>query len=223
MNQASLHQELRQRLLRLASVLLIGVSTAAALPLPAQAAERIYFTYGPLGRSIPISDLRTFVDTGATTRQLRWYLRFANVEPEALQQVLTTEISLPFAFVNRTAYSLPGEFALLQVGQIIHTKSRQGVVQIKALRSTLVASTADDNRISLIEFLEKYPTPELYVDGVILARTARQAKNVVARIEPTLAAIQEFLAGLICDCAAPPNDSVTDSTDGSSAEPSLTP
>jgi hypothetical protein len=220
MNRASSHPALRQCLLKCGSALLIGLSTFVTLPLPATAAERIYFTYGPFGRSIPISDLRTFADTGKTTRQLRWYLRFADVEPEALQSVLTTEVSLQFGLVNRTAYSLPGEFVLLQAGQIVHTKSRQGIVQIKALRSTLVASTVDDNQISLIEFLEKYPTPELYVDGVILARAARRVRNVVARIEPTLAVIQEFLANIICDCEAPTNTPLTD-TPSSSAPDSL--
>lgn len=182
-------------------------STMVLTSQPAKAADRIYFTYGPLGRSIAISDLRTFVDTGETTRQLRWYLNFAKVKPEDLRQVLSKEVGISFGFVNRTMYTIPGEFVLFQVGQIVHTKSRQGAVQIKALRSTFVAATADDNKISLIEFLEDYPTPELYVDGVVLARVARQVKGFVDRIEPTIAVIQEFLANLICDCNAPPESS----------------
>lgn len=194
----------RRSAFSLGCALLVGL-TAVALPHQALAAERIYFTYGPIGRSIPISDLRIFADTGKTTRQLRWYIRFANVEPEALRQALTQEVGIPSRFVNRTARTLPGEYVLLQVGQIVHTKSRQPAVQVKALRSTFVASTIDDNKVSLLEFLEKYPTPELYVDGVVLARLARNVKTVIRQIEPTLAVIQEFLGGLICDCDNPPS------------------
>lgn len=188
----------------LGSALIISFAALILSPSqPAAAADRIYFTYGPFGRSIAISDLRTFADTGETTRQLRWYLNFANVEPEAFRQVLTRQVGLNFRFVNRTAYTIPGEYVLYQVGRVVHTKTRQGGVQIKALRSTFVASTVDDNKISILEFLEKYPTPELYVDGVILARLARRVNRFVDRIEPTIAVIQEFLENLICDCNAP--------------------
>jgi hypothetical protein len=174
--------------------LLTGLAT------PALAADRIFFTYGPIGRSIPIGDLRDFADNGTLTRQLRWYLNFAGVEPEALRQVLTREVGLNLRLVDRIGYSIPGEYVLFQVGQVVHTKSRIDSVQIKALRSALIVSTADDNKISLLEFLERYPTPEVYVDGVVLARAARNVSNFIETIEPTLAVIQEFLAGLICDC-----------------------
>ncbi len=187
----------------LGSTLLLGGGLAS----PALAADRIFFTFGPLGRSIPISDLRDFADDGTTTQQLRWYLNFAGVEPEALRQVLTREVGLNLRLVDRIGRSIPGEYVLFQVGQVVHTKSRIDSVQIKALRSALVVSTADDNKISLLEFLERYPTPEVYVDGVVLARAARNVGNFVESIEPTLAVIQEFLAGLICDCAPNSADS----------------
>jgi hypothetical protein len=181
--------------------LVLGLAaTMGLLDRPTLAADRIYFTYGPLGRSIAISDLRTFADTGETTQQLRWYLNFANVEPEDFRQVLTKEVGLNAGFVGRTTHTIPGEYVLFQVGQIVHTKSRKGVVQIYALRSAFVMSTIDDNKISILEFLEKYPTPELYVDGVVLARLARKVDRFIDRIEPTLAVIKEFLANLICDC-----------------------
>lgn len=181
--------------------LVLGLAaTVGLLDRPTLAADRIYFTYGPLGRSIAISDLRTFADTGETTQQLRWYLNFANVEPEDFRQVLTKEVGLNAGFVGRTTHTIPGEYVLFQVGQIVHTKSRKGVVQIYALRSAFVMSTIDDDKISILEFLEKYPTPELYVDGVVLARLARKVDRFIDRIEPTLAVIQEFLANLICDC-----------------------
>lgn len=186
---------------------LLGLSMATLLSggfsSQAVAAERIFFTFGPLGRSIPIGDLRDFADNGTLTRQLRWYLNFAGVEPEALRQVLTREVGLNLKLVDRIGNSIPGEYVLFQVGQVVHTKSRIDSVQIKALRSALVLSAADDGQISLLEFLERYPTPEVYVDGVVLARAARNVGNFIESIEPTLAVIQEFLAGLICDCAPP--------------------
>jgi hypothetical protein len=174
---------------------------ATGLANPSIAAERLFFTFGPLERSIPIADLRTFADTGETTSQLRWYLNIANLEPELLQQVLTTEVPVNVTTVDSITYSLPGQFALFQVGQVIHTQSRRADIQ--ALRGALIVSASNGNRISLIEFLENYPTFGIYVDGVRLARVARDVNRFIDRVEPIAIAVQEFLEGLVCDCPPP--------------------
>jgi hypothetical protein len=168
---------------------------------PAYAAERLYFTYGPLGRSLSITELRDFAETGKPSRQLRWYLNIANLEPEKFRAILTKEIPVGLKFVDRVTYSLPGEFALFQLGQVVHTQSHQANIQ--ALRSSLILSVSKDNRLTLLEFLENYPTEGIYVDGVVLARVANKVRNVVDDIEPVVASIEEFLGGLICDCEAP--------------------
>jgi hypothetical protein len=165
---------------------------------PTQAAERLYVTYGPLGRSFSIEELRNFADTGETTRRLRWYLNLANVEPEKFRQILTKQVPLNLKLIDRITYSLPGEFALFQVGQVVHTKSRRANIQ--ALRAALIISTTNDNKISILEFLENYPTQGMYIDGVVLARVVRDVKDVVDDIEPVVVAIEEFLANLICEC-----------------------
>jgi hypothetical protein len=185
----------------LSGALLLGAAAAVMMPdSRALAANRIYFTYGPLGRSIAVDDLKNFAETGKTTSDLRWYLRVAHADADAVRRVLSQPVGISFGFVNRVFYTIPGEYVLFELGQIIHTKSRKDAVQIKALRSSLVLSTSDDNKISLIEFLEKYPTPEVYVDGVILARVAGNVSKFVQRIEPTLEVIQSFLEDLICNC-----------------------
>ena len=165
---------------------------------PTQAAERLYVTYGPLGRSFSIEELRNFADTGETTRRLRWYLNLANVEPEKFRQILTKQVPVNLKLIDRITYSLLGEFALFQVGQVVHTKSRRANIQ--ALRAALIISTTNDNKISILEFLENYPTQGMYIDGVVLARVVRDVKDVVDDIEPVVVAVEEFLANLICEC-----------------------
>lgn len=197
----SLHSSFHHRLSQLAGLsgFLVG---AAAIVLasgqPTHAAERLYFTYGPLGRSFSIEDLRTFAETGQPTRQIRWYLNLVNAEPEDFRRVLTKPIPVSRRLINRIAYSLPGEFALFQLGEVIHTKSRRANIQ--ALRAALVLSVSDDNRLSILEFLENYPTQGVYIDGVVLARVARNVKDVVEDIEPVVVAVEEVLGDLICDC-----------------------
>lgn len=185
------------------SVLLGAIVTLTPiLTKPVIAAEQLYLTYGPIGRSIPIEDLRTFADTGRTTSQLRWYLRFANLDTEVFRRVLTQEVAISLETLDTITYTLPGEFALFQVSQVIHTRHR--LANIQALRGALLVSASDGNRISLLEFLENYPTPGVYVDGVVLARVARDVGDFVDRLEPTIAIIQEVLSSVVCDCQSTP-------------------
>jgi hypothetical protein len=192
------------------SLILGAAVMALASGQPAHAAERLYFTYGPLGRSISISELRDFAETGEPSQQLRWYLNAANLESERFRAVLTREIPVGLQFVDRLTYSLPGEFVLFQVGQVVHTQSRQANIQ--ALRSALILSVSEDNRLSLLEFLENYPTEGIYVDGVVLARVANRVRDVVDEIEPVVASIEEFLEGFICECETTETTQTTTST-----------
>lgn len=186
------------RLVGLSNFLVGAAAIVLASVQPTHAAERLYFTYGPLGRSFSIEDLRTFAETGEPTRQLQWYLNLASTEPEDFRKVLTKRIPVSRRLINRVTYSLPGEFALSQLGEVIHTKSHRANIQ--ALRAALVLSIIDDSQISILEFLENYPTSGVYVDGVILARVVRNVKDVVEDIEPIVVAVEEILGDLICDC-----------------------
>ncbi len=168
---------------------------------PAMAADRLVFSFGPLGRSIAIEDLRTLAETGEAASDIRWYLNLANVTPEQFQQTLNQQISLKQQLVDRVGYSLPGEFVLDQIGNTIHTRSRQANIQ--AIRGALLLSTREDNKISLLEFLENYPTPSIHVDGVSLLRFSRDVSRLKGKIEPIVMTIETLLEGLVCNCDNP--------------------
>ncbi|MBD2090182.1 alpha/beta hydrolase [Microcoleus sp. FACHB-1515] len=195
--------KLRSRLIAL------GVGIGAALLIgqapPAQAAEQIVLTYGSLYRSISVAELTEFAETGRLSSGLRFYLNLANIEPEVFRTILNEDLRLRLGFVDSALNSLPGEFALYQVGQVVHTSSRRANIQ--ALRSALVLSVSEDNRVSLLEFLQNYPTQQLYVDGVRLAQVAQDVGEVVEdvrlRLQVIVAAVEEILPGLVCDCDAP--------------------
>jgi hypothetical protein len=190
------------KLIGLGSAWILGAGIATLLPTtPAMAAERLVFTFGPIGRSIAIEDLRTLAETGEATSDLRWYLNFANLSPEDFQRALNRQISLRQQLVDRIGHTIPGEFVLHQIGETIHTGSRQANIQ--AIRGSLLLSTREDDKISLLEFLENYPTPELYIDGVSLLRFSRDVNRLKEKIEPIVMTVETFLEGLICNCENP--------------------
>ena len=183
----------------LSSAVVLSVGAVTCLPTtPAIAADRLVVTFGPLGRSIPVADFRALADTGETTRQIRWYLNVADLDAETFRQILTREVNIDQQLIDRVTYSLPGEFLLHEIGNTIHTKSRRANIQ--ALRAAFLLSTSGDDKISLIEFLEQYPTQELYVDGVSLLNFVQDVDRIRDRLEPVVAAVESFLEGLVCDC-----------------------
>ncbi|KAB8332821.1 alpha/beta hydrolase [Scytonema tolypothrichoides VB-61278] len=77
-----------------------------------------------------------------------------------------------------------GEFLVDQIGQTIHTPSSEANPQ--ALRSALVLSASKDNKLSLIEIIQNYPTPEVYVEGERLVRTYEQLSLLAERLQNLL-------------------------------------
>lgn len=165
-------------------------------------ATKIKFTYGPFGQTLTINDLKSFTETGRPSSKLKFFLNAADQDPEAVRSFLTKEVNVSLKLVDRVLHILPGEYALFQAGQIFHTPGR--VANIQALRSGVILSLSNDSKISLLEFLEKYPLSELTIDGVRLARTADQIDRLVSRFTPKVEAgaaiANELLESLLCDC-----------------------
>lgn len=167
------------------------------------------FTLGPLGRSIAISDLARFAETGETTRQIRSYLRLANIEAEQVRALLNRKVRVEMRLVDRLLGNILGEYVLFQASEIIHTRSRQA--DILAMRSAIILSLQDDNQISPIEFLQRYPTQEVYIDGVALLEAARFVRRTQQNVGEVTNEIGDWLVGVrtaiaedICGCEVAP-------------------
>jgi hypothetical protein len=164
-----------------ASLVLIGL--LIALP-HATAAEQVRLKYSLLERSISVDELTKFVETGKASRQLRAYLRDAGQDPERLQELLSDEIEVRQLFLDEVLNSAPGEIILDRLGEFVHTPS--GEANRQALRSALVLSAREDDRISLIEILQNYPTQEVHVNGNRLASAYRQIQAIQTSITNVL-------------------------------------
>lgn len=170
-----------------------------------QIAQQVVFGVGLFQVSFSISDLKSFAKTGEIPRGWNTYFKLLKLTPEDFRNILTTESKVCMKFLDDILNNLLGEYILFQIGQIIHPPSAKANIQ--ALRSALVLSAADDNKISILEMLQNYPAQRIIVQGLELARTARnfQNKGIVrtytARLEEILVELQEFDAQRICNCS----------------------
>ena len=106
--------------------------------------------------------------------------------------------------IDQDFNNLLGEYALFQLGQLIHTPSR--TANIQALRGALILSVADDGKVSFLEFLQNYPAPQVIMESVDVLRLTRQlggsgaVPTLTGGVEDVLVQIQEAIALEICDC-----------------------
>ena len=136
-------------------------------PLQAQAAEQITLIIGPLNRSIQVSELRRLAETGEVRGDLKTILKVSGQSPEAAGRLLTQSIPFDLVVAYNILTSSPGEALLSKLGQILAPR-RSNTAGLEALRSAILLSLSEDNEMSILELLERYPTDARINVGVLL-------------------------------------------------------
>lgn len=151
---------LKQNRYFLAGVIGFGMGL---IGVPAMAAETVVLKYSVFQLAVPISTLETLAGTGETSMQLNTLLKLGKVNPDSVRQVLIQPIPAPGGPLETGLNTLPGQVVLDEVSQVIHTPNREG--DREALKTALILSAKDDNRITLLETLQNYPTDEVHLNG----------------------------------------------------------
>jgi len=146
----------------------------------ADAAESVVLKYRFLRGSVSVPELVTFAKTGELSNSLKSYLRLAGREPEELRRVLTQEVKVNPNLLSGLLNSPVGEVMLDQVSEVVHTPTNRA--NRESLRGALVSSALSDGRITLIETLENYPTPEVHVEGERLVEVAQKFRDLFGRL-----------------------------------------
>jgi len=192
-----------------------------AIARPLHAADTIIFTYGSLSRSVTVDDLETFAATGEASNSLEYLIDTIDADPDFVRDILAANLRLNAQTVVEITESLPGEYALFQLGQVLHNAPR--VAPIQSLRAAWINSTIDDNRWTVTEFFRAYPTPTLYIDGARLADNVEDTLDfldeVGDRYEAPLAVMRDILADFVCECG-PTTTEVDDAADAETIETS---
>lgn len=154
------------------------------------AAQRVILKYGILRESVSVRELSQFARTGALSPSLQSYLGAAKANPAEVRNSLTREVKVNQIALDRVLNSRPGELLLDEVAQSIHTPHQRADRQ--ALRSAMVLSAAGDNRVSLIEVLENYPTDEVEVEGARLVQTYERLAALEGQVSRILGIFKLF-------------------------------
>ena len=144
---SSLSQFLPQLLPQLALTTIATVTsltvTALTTVVPvAQAADRIYVTYGLLERSIGFDALENFAKTGEVDDDLFVYTSYVSpAQRKELQSILQAKADVSPVAISQFLYSPQGELLLKRLGQVIQSEARtDGAVGIRA---ALILAAAD--------------------------------------------------------------------------------
>lgn len=173
----------------------MGLLGALLLPLPAAAAERIFFKRGPLVRSLPVSSLEAFARDGTIDRELAFYIRLSgasDAELESFRQALLQAPPIDRQLVAQFLYSSIGEDLLSQFGEFI--KLRGGANGKPALRAALLKASSEPEGLTLLNVLRHLPTNiQINLDAVVnlqqtIARVIAATTESVAQMSQAAAA-----------------------------------
>ena len=163
--------------------------TPVMMPRPAQGAEQIYISYGPLEFSLPVSALEVYAKQGKINQELAFYASYLDQKQrEQLRKVLVTRIDVTPLAIAQFLYSPQGEVILRRVSQIIQTKANQP--GFYAIRAALILAAADSEGLTPLNVLRKFPTYGIRINTrrgfqVINALSAlsRQTEIAIAAVE----------------------------------------
>ena len=158
------------------------------------AAERIYFSYGAIERTISVASLEAYAKEGKIDDDLATYAEYVNPQRLIqLQRVLQARIQLSPVAVSQFLYTPVGETLLERLGEVIQTEARQP--GFYALRAALILAAADQDGLTLLSVLEKFPTRSVRID---LGRSL----EIMERLEILIAQTREAIALVSNESAA---------------------
>ncbi|MGB5710807.1 MAG: alpha/beta hydrolase [Waterburya sp.] len=156
--------------------LVLGVSSVL-LSSTVTAAERIIFSFSPFGQfKIMVEDLEAFASEGEISTELAYYLnRLPPKQLERLPELFSTPLEVDPLTVSKFSNSSIGEAVIKNFGKGIRVDVRRN--GFYALRGAIIAAAFDDEGLTLMNFLHKFPLETIHLDLKVLTQyLERRAK-----------------------------------------------
>ena len=175
--------------------LVAGLSASLILSLPAaaEAAERIRFRYGIYELIVTRAELAAFAETGEAEGGLKTLTgQLGSGLSRQLQGALQASYDLDPVLASRFAQTSSGEQLLTEAGELIQTES--GLNGFKGLRAALVLAAAEPDGLTLLNFIEQFPT-DIRID-------IGQAQAIAKNFGQLLGQTQQIIGQLSAETAA---------------------
>jgi predicted dienelactone hydrolase len=194
---------------RLKNILIPAVLPAVLIAPTASAAERIYFSYGIIERSISVDSLETYAEEGTIQADLVAYTQYASPEQlEQLRTLLNTRAELGPVAIAQFLYTDQGEILLRRLGAIIQTEARQS--GFYAIRSALILAAADPEGLTPLNVLKKFPVAGIRIDLNRTLAVVGELEQLITQTTEAVNAIDrqsqlEAASDPIADLLSPPD------------------
>jgi hypothetical protein len=131
-------------------------------PNPSWCAQKITAKYGPFYRSISVTDLAQYAETGKASPELSSFLSLVREKKrESFRKALRMKLPFDVVTVDEMLKTPLAEKLLTQVADVTILP---GNFEKEALRSAVIAAAASKEGLGTLSFLKNYPTPTLTVD-----------------------------------------------------------
>lgn len=170
---------------------ILAIAAVVLTAIPVRAAERLYFSYGLLERSISVSSLEAYAEGGDANDDLRFFLQFLDSETkEELRKALNTKHQLDPVTVSQSFYDPIGETSLRYIGRGIQTGKRQN--GLYALRAALIQAAAQPDGFTLVDVLRQFPTQGMRIDLEVLLKGLQAGKRFFEETNQVIDDIQQL-------------------------------
>jgi len=154
-----------------------SIAVILAIAPPAKAAQHLYLTYGPFEFSIAVKDLNQFAQTGTIPPDLKFILnRFSPEQQTQIRDLLRLKNEINPVILSRVTYTATVERLIRRIGELIQTRDRQN--GFYAIRAALLQSATDPQGLSILNFLQKFPT-DLRLDLPATLKFVNQLKATI--------------------------------------------
>ena len=171
------------------TVLASSLLFALALCSSANAAERISFRVGAGQRAIELAALDSFATTGQIPSSLRWYAsQLTDAELKGLREILQRRLNIQPKVVTNFVNDTVGETLLRRLGELFWGGDPES--NFKALRAMVVLASYDEEGLTILNAIRKYPLKDLRINLDPLLQTSsdfqailNDSKRIFAYIE----------------------------------------
>ena len=173
------------------------------------AAESILLTYNNEELNVPISKLQSFSKTGDLTPQMESFFQTTKQVPRVWSNLLSDRVKVP-EFIESFLESPRGRFVMHRIEKVVFNINEN--IQ-KEIDTALINSMEDDDTISILEMVEKYPEPTVKINLNELETDYEEVKQFINSINSNNweAAANELGQEILCECSTA-NNSTNSST-----------